>query len=210
MSESTGHKPAETGPGDSLRRICVFCGSKTGTGDRYRRAAAELGRLLAAETRTLVYGGGSVGLMGVIADASLEAGGHVIGVIPNLLATKELLHPGVPDMRLVADMHGRKSLMAELSDAFVGLPGGYGTFEELFEIITWAQLGIHHKPIGLLNVAGYFDPLVALVHHAVEQQFIKPEHRELIVVEADPGSLLRRLAEHRMPVVQPWLGLAET
>lgn len=186
--------------------VCVFCGSKAGKGEHYRQAAAQLGRLLADNGHTLVFGGGSVGLMGVLADAVLEANGHVIGVIPKRLATKELLHPGVPDMRQVDDMHARKALMAELSDAFIALPGGYGTLEEFFEIVTWAQLGIHRKPIGLLNVAGYFDPLVTLIDHAVEEGFIKPKHRGLIVVESRPDALLKQLTVHHMPRVRQWLG----
>lgn len=187
-------------------RICVFCGSKTGRGELYRQAADQLGRLLADRGHTLIYGGGSVGLMGVLADAALQADGRVIGVIPKRLATKELLHPGVPDMRQVDDMHARKALMTDLSDAFIALPGGYGTLEELFEIITWAQLGIHRKVIGVLNVAGYFDPLVRLIDHAVDEGFIKPKHRELIVVESRPDALLNELTEHRMPSVRQWLG----
>src|SRR5690606_34136963 len=139
-----------------MNRVCVFCGSRVGNRDEYRLAAESLGRLLASRRIELVYGGGSVGMMGVIADAVISAGGHVVGVIPELLAVKELMHPAVPDMRLVPDMHARKALMAELADAFIALPGGFGTFEELFETITWGQLGIHAKPIGLLNVGGYF------------------------------------------------------
>ena len=193
-----------------MKRICVFCGSKTGSDERYRRAARDFGRLMAEREHGLVFGGGSVGLMGVIADAVLEAGGEVIGVIPEMLATKELLHPEVKDMRMVQNMHARKALMAELSGAFVALPGGYGTFEEFFEIVTWAQLGIHRKNIGLLNVAGFFDPLVTLIDHAIQTGFIKPSHRELIVVEEDPSTLLTKLSEHQMPKVRRWLGPQET
>lgn len=178
----------------SLRRLCVFCGSKVGTDERYRIAATELGRLLVHERIGLVYGGGSIGLMGVIADAVLADGGEVIGVIPDSLATKELLHPGVSDMRVVATMHARKALMAELSDAFVALPGGFGTFEEFFEVVTWSQLGIHRKLTGLLNVGGYYDPLVRLVDHAVQEGFIKPKHRNLLVIEERPDVLLSRLS----------------
>jgi uncharacterized protein (TIGR00730 family) len=189
-----------------MNRVCVFCGSKVGNDDRYRAAAQDLGRLLARSGKALVFGGGSVGLMGVIADAILEAGGEVVGVIPRALATKELLHPGVRDMRLVDDMHARKAVMAELADAFVALPGGYGTLEELFEVITWAQLGFHEKNIGVLNVGGYFDPLVRLIDHAIETGFIKAKHRELLVVEERPEALLSRLETHRMPAVRKWLG----
>jgi uncharacterized protein (TIGR00730 family) len=189
-----------------MKTVCVFCGSKVGNDERYGASAAELGRLLASRGVTLVFGGGSVGLMGVIADAALEAGGDVIGVIPRALATKELLHPGVRDMRLVYDMHARKALMAELASAFVALPGGYGTLEELLEVITWAQLGFHEKNVGLLNVGGYFDPLVRLFDHAIETGFIQPAHRELVVVEQRPDALLSRLETHRMPAVRKWLG----
>ena len=189
-----------------MKSLCVFCGSQIGNDDRYRAAAAELGRRLAARGITLVFGGGSVGLMGVVADAVLEAGGEAIGVIPRALATKELLHTGVRDMRTVADMHARKALMAELASAFVALPGGYGTFEELLEVITWAQLGFHEKNIGLLNVGGFFDPLVSLFDHAIEAGFIKPAHRDLVVMDEHPESLLSKLETHRMPTVRKWLG----
>ena len=178
----------------SLRRVCVFCGSKVGADDRYRAAAVELGRLLVQSGTGLVYGGGSVGLMGVIADAVLDAGGDVIGVIPEALATEELLHPRVPDMRVVPTMHARKALMAELSDAFIAMPGGFGTFEEFFEVVTWTQLRLHHKLTGLLNVGGFYDPLVRLVDHAVQEGFIKVQHRGLLVIEERPDVLLQRLA----------------
>ncbi|MEX0703075.1 MAG: TIGR00730 family Rossman fold protein [Planctomycetales bacterium] len=193
-----------------MRRLCVFCGSKAGTEPRYAESAAELGRLLAARGIGLVFGGGSVGLMGAIADAVLDAGGEAIGVIPRKLATKELLHPRVLDMRVVDSMHARKALMAELADAFVALPGGLGTFEELFEVVTWTQLGFHRKNVGLLNVAGYFDPLVRLIDHAIQEGFIKPAHRGLLVVEERPEALLDRLATHELPPVPRWLGPAET
>ena len=164
----------------SLRQLCVFCGSKVGSDERYRMAAVELGQLLARKGIGLVYGGGSIGLMGVIADAVLAEGGEVIGVIPESLATEELLHPGVTEMHVVSSMHARKALMAELSDAFVALPGGFGTFEEFFEVVTWSQLGLHRKLTGLLNVGGYYDPLVRLVDHAVQEGFIKLKHRSLL------------------------------
>ena len=183
-----------------LRRLCVFCGSKIGIDERYRAAAIELGRLLVHEKIGLVYGGGSVGLMGVIADAVLAEGGEVIGVIPESLATAELLHPGVTDMRLVASMHARKALMAELSDAFAAMPGGFGTFEEFFEVVTWSQLGLHRKLTGLLNVGGFYDPLVRLVDHAVQEGFIKPKHRELLVIEERPDMLLSRLSRESIVI----------
>ena len=164
-----------------------------------------MGQALVAAGCGLVYGGGSVGLMGVIADAVLEAGGEVIGVIPEQLATKELLHTGVQPMHVVPSMHARKALMAELSDAFIALPGGFGTFEETFEAITWIQLGIHRKPVGLLNVAGFFDPWMQLVEQAIGLGFIRPEHRDLMVVDAEPAHLLQRLESHQIPLVRKWV-----
>jgi uncharacterized protein (TIGR00730 family) len=190
-------------------RICVFCGSKTGEAAAYRAATETLAAEMVRRRIGVVYGGGSVGLMGVLADCVLGAGGEIIGVIPEALATKELLHPRVADMRRVADMHERKALMAELADAFLALPGGYGTLEELFEVVTWAQLGFHRKNIGLLNVAGYFDPLVQWIEHAIREGFIAPSHRELFVVESEPERLLERLATHEMPYVKRWLNREE-
>lgn len=188
-----------------MKRICVYCGSRVGDRDEYKLSAQALGHLLADRGIDLVYGGGSVGMMGVIADAVLAAGGHVIGVIPELLAVRELLHPGVQDMRLVPDMHARKALMAELSDAFIALPGGFGTFEELFETITWAQLGIHAKPIGLLNAVGYFDDLLRFLDRSFDDGFIKPKYRELYHIADDPTTLLDRLNKHHPPAVERWL-----
>ena len=192
-----------------FKRICVFCGSSAGFDAVHRDTATKFGALLARETIALVYGGGSVGLMGAVADAVLASGGDVIGVIPRFLATRELLHEGVSDMRVTHDMHQRKALMAELADAFVALPGGLGTFEELFEVLTWAQLGLHRKPIGLLNVAGYFDPLVAMLDRAITDGFCKERHRELFVVESEPVRLLARLREHHPPTVKKWIHSTE-
>ena len=192
-----------------MQRICVFCGSKTGNDDRFRTAAVELGQRMAALNIGLVFGGGSVGLMGVIADAVLAEEGDVIGVIPGMLSVKELLHPDVADTRITADMHERKATMAELADAFIAMPGGFGTFEELFEVITWAQLGIHRKPIGLLNISGFFDPLVRMVDHAIDAGFIKESNRRLILVEEQPDMLLSRLRKYEMPAVKQWLGPEE-
>jgi uncharacterized protein (TIGR00730 family) len=193
-----------------LRSICVFCGSRAGNRSGYRAAAESLGRLLAARGVTLVYGGGSVGLMGDVASATMAAGGRVIGVIPQALATREVAHYGLTDLRVVASMHERKALMAELADAFVAMPGGYGTFEEVLEIVTWAQLGIHAKPIGLLNVDGFFDPLLALVDHAIREDFIVADNRALIQEAADPADLLERLEENRPPAALPVLTPEET
>ncbi len=189
-----------------LRRICVFCGSKTGNADHYRAHADQLGRLLVEAGCGLVYGGGSVGLMGVIADSVLAAGGQVVGVIPEALATKELLHTGVSEMRVVRSMHERKATMAELADAFIAMPGGLGTFEEFFEAVTWAQLGFHRKNIGLLNTDGFFDPLLTLIDHSIGEGFIKPAYRDLIVVNDEPASLLESLEGHQPPEVRRWMG----
>jgi len=173
-----------------MKRICVFCGSATGNPPSYGQAAQRLGEALVQRRLGLVFGGGHIGLMGVLADAVLQGGGEVIGVIPQALLDKELAHSGVADMRIVQTMHERKALMAELSDAFLALPGGYGTLDEFFEIVTWAQLKIHRKPIGLLNVAGFFDPLLAWIDGAVAAGFIKPQHQELIEVSAEIDLLL--------------------
>ncbi len=161
-------------------RVAVFCGSRTGHDPRHTAAAAALGTRLAERDVGLVYGAGSCGLMGILADAALAAGGEVVGVIPAALATAELLHTRLTQTHVVADMHARKALMAELADAFIALPGGYGTFEELFEVVTWAQLGLHDKPTLVLDVGGYYAPLAALLDHAVESGYIAPTHREVI------------------------------
>jgi uncharacterized protein (TIGR00730 family) len=187
-----------------LRRICVFCGSSRGKNPRHAEAAALLGRLLAERGLGLVFGGGGVGLMGVLADHALAAGGSVIGVIPHGLAARELAHRGVADLRVVPTMHARKALMASLADAFVALPGGLGTLDELFEIATWSQLGIHRKPVGVLNVGGYYDPLVVLLEHAAASGFVTAEGRDLLLVDADPLRLLDRLAAHRPPATPAW------
>jgi hypothetical protein len=176
-----------------LKRICVFCGSSPGAHPGYREAAQEVGRLLAGEGICLVYGGGKRGLMGALADAALETGGRVIGVIPRQLELPEVAHRGVSELRVVESMHERKSLMADLADAFIGLPGGLGTMEEFFEVATWAQLGIHSKPLGLLNVHGYFDLLDQFLRRAVDEQFLFEEHRSLILIRDEPGALLKAL-----------------
>jgi uncharacterized protein (TIGR00730 family) len=193
-----------------VRRLCVFCGSSRGSDPRYAQGAAELGRLLVSRGVGLVYGGGSVGLMGVVADAVLAAGGEVVGVIPDALAARELAHRQVVDMRVVPSMHARKALMADLSDGFVALPGGLGTLEELLEIATWGQLGIHRKPLGVLNIAGYFDPLVALLDHAVQEGFVSAESRALVRVAEAPEALLEDLLFHRPPPGREWIRTEET
>jgi uncharacterized protein (TIGR00730 family) len=193
-----------------VRRLCVFCGSSPGRDPRHAVAATALGRLLAARGIGLVFGGGSVGLMGVVADAVLAGDGDVTGVIPRGLAARELAHRGVEDMRVVPTMHARKALMAELADGFIALPGGIGTFEELLEIATWGQLGIHAKPIGVLNVAGYYDPLVALLEHAVTEGFLPEASRARVIVDGDVERLLDRVTAHRPPPAPEWVTADET
>ena len=188
-----------------LKKICVFCGSSAGADPIFRSAATAFGSLLASEQIDLVYGAGSVGIMGTVADAVLKSGGRVTGVIPRFLATRELLHEGITSVIQTEDMHERKATMARLSDAFVALPGGLGTLEELFEVMTWGQLGLHTKPIGLLNVAGYFDPLVALIERAIHDGFCRTEHRELFVVDDQPERLLTRMRRHQPPDVKKWI-----
>lgn len=192
-------------PTRPISRLCVFCGSNRGAHPDFEAAARDLGVTLAEESIALVYGGGRVGLMGVIADAVLESGGDVIGVIPHALDTKELAHDGLTEMHVVDSMHERKAVMADLSDGFIALPGGLGTFDEFFEVVTWAQLGIHTKPCGLLNVAGYFDKLIALLDHAVEERFVKPAHRDLILVDRDHRHLLERMRAYESPVIEKWI-----
>ncbi len=177
----------------NISRLCVFCGTNAGSRPEYGDAARELGALLAAEGIELVYGGASVGIMGELADAVQEGGGHVTGIIPQQLIQKEAAHQGIPDLIVVASMHQRKSQMADLSDGFIALPGGIGTLEGFFEILTWGQLGIHAKPSGILNTAGYFDALIAFLDHAVEEGFLLDAHRNAIMVESEPKALLERI-----------------
>jgi uncharacterized protein (TIGR00730 family) len=193
-----------------VNRVSVFCGSAKGADPRYRDAALALADALVARGLGLVFGGGSVGLMGVLADAVLARGGEAIGVIPHGLAAREVAHHGLTELRVVPSMHARKALMAELAGAFVALPGGYGTFEELFEVVTWAQLGIHRKPIGLLDVAGYYDSLIRFLDHAVAEGFVSAQNRRLVQVGDEPGALLDRLAAHRPPPAPEWITPNET
>ncbi len=181
----------------------MFCGSNPGTRDAYRIAAHDLASALARRGLGLVYGGGNVGMMGMLADAMLQAGGCVIGVIPRALVDKEVAHRGITQLRIVETMHQRKAMMNELSDAFIALPGGFGTLEELFEILTWAQLGIHGKPSGILNVAGYYDNLMTMLDHAVTEQFLRPAHRELVIIESDAQTMLQRLEDFALPGKRP-------
>jgi hypothetical protein len=188
-----------------VKHICVFCGSSAGNDPRFLDTARRLGSLLADRGLGLVYGGATVGLMGAVADAALERGGHVTGVIPSRLVERELAHHGLPDLRVVASMHERKALMADLADAFVALPGGIGTLEETFEVLTWAQLGLHHKPTGILDAGGYYAPLLAFLDHAVASRFVKPEHRDMLLVDEDPGRLIDRLVSHVPVEVEKWI-----
>ena len=193
-----------------MKRICVFCGSSVGNKEIYAEFAEAMGELLAAKGIALVYGGGHVGLMGVIADAVLARGGEVIGVIPQALADREIAHSGLTDLRVVDSMHTRKAMMADLSDAFIAMPGGVGTFEEFFEAVTWTQLGVHRKPCGLLNVGGFYTPLVAFIEQAVNDGFIKPIHRAMIAVDDNPERLLDTLASIKLPDVPKWIRKEET
>ncbi|HEY3741386.1 MAG TPA: TIGR00730 family Rossman fold protein [Bryobacteraceae bacterium] len=174
----------------SGQRLCVFCGSNSGAARDYSLAAADLGHLIGTRGLGLVYGGSNVGLMGILADAALEAGASVTGVIPRALVEKEVAHRGLTELRIVETMHERKALMADLADAFIAMPGGYGTFDELCEILTWAQLGIHAKPVGLLNTRGYWDPFLRFLDHSVASGFLKPGHRGLIEVRSTAAELV--------------------
>jgi uncharacterized protein (TIGR00730 family) len=194
-----------------MRRICVFCGASPGARPEYAQATNEIARLLAADGIGVVYGGGGVGLMGVLADAMLAEDGEIIGVIPRALMHREIAHRGVTDMRVVGSMHERKALMAELADAFIALPGGIGTLEELFEVYTWAQLGLHRKPCALLNVEGYYDSIAGFLAVAVEERFLREGHREMLMFEREPRALIERLREFQPDSVQPkWIDREET
>lgn len=188
-----------------MKRICIFCGSREGLHPQYRSAAVRLATLLSARGIGLVYGGGRIGLMGVLADTVLASGGEAIGVIPDFLSAPEVAHRGLTELRVVGTMHERKALMAELAEGFIALPGGYGTLEEFFEILTWAQLGLHAKPCALLNVGGYFDPLMGAVDHALSEGFVRPQHRGLILDDDDPERLLDRMIRYTAPPVTPVL-----
>ena len=193
-----------------MKRICVFCGSNTGTNPRYRAEAVRLGQLLAAHDIELIYGGGNIGLMGIIADACLVAGGKVIGVIPVALMGKEVAgrsveHQALTRLEVVDSMHARKARMAELADGFIALPGGFGTFEEFCEILTWGQLGFHVKPMGLLNVEGFYDPLLGLFDHAVREGFLRQQNRDMALAANDVEQLLDMMANYRAEPVSKWL-----
>jgi uncharacterized protein (TIGR00730 family) len=190
-----------------MQSVCLYLGSSPGVRPEYEAVVRQLATLIAGRGMTLVYGGGNVGLMGIAANAALEAGGEVIGVIPADIADKEVGHNGLTQLHVVDSMHERKMRMAKLSDGIIALPGGLGTLEELFEMLTWSQLGFHNKPIGLVNVAGYYDLLLAFLDHMVVERFVKPEHRDLLLMERDPEQLLDRMAVYQPPKTDKWLDL---
>lgn len=186
-----------------MKSICVFCGSRLGSKPIYRETAKSVGQLIAQQQLRLVYGGGNIGLMGVVADAVLEHGGDVVGVIPGHLQEKEVGHAGLTELHVVSTMHERKALMANLSDAFIALPGGFGTFEEFCEILTWAQLDLHRKPCGLLNVDGFYDPLLTLFDRAVDDGFLRPEYRSMVLAATDADELLMRMRAYKIDLHFP-------
>ena len=194
----------------SINSICIYCGSRPGRIDAYSLAARSLAESLVSRNIRLIYGGAGIGIMGKVADHVLKLGGQVIGVIPKALAHKEVAHPHLTELHVTQSMHERKMLMAELSDGFIALPGGIGTLEELFEIWTWAQLGFHHKPCGLLNAAGYYDSLIEFLDHVLAEQFVKPHHRSMLMVESSPNALLDRYVNYQPPAVEHWVGKDET
>lgn len=193
-----------------MRTICVFCGSSVGNDPAFQQAGQALGRMLAERGITLVYGGGNIGLMGVVADAVLGGGGSVIGVIPKMLVEKELAHHGITDLRIVGSMHERKALMAELAEGFIALPGGYGTIEEFSEVLTWGQLGLHSKPMGILNVSGYFDHFLRFLDHAVESRLLRPEHRRLVLEATSADGLLQGMTDWQAAPMPKWIRPDET
>lgn len=196
-------------PTRRIKRVCVFCGSSTGTRPIYAEAAAQLGRELVDLGAALVFGGGRVGLMGVLADSVLAAGGEAIGVMPRALVEKEIAHTSLTELHVVDSMHQRKATMADLADAFVLLPGGFGSWEEFCEIVTWLQLGIHRKPCGILNVAGYYDGLLSLANHALAEGFLRPAHHKMLIIETDPQTLLSKLASAEIPSEVKWVAALE-
>ena len=193
-----------------MKRICVYCGSNPGANPAYSEAGRLLGHELANRGLGLVYGGAKVGVMGAVAAGMLEKGGSAIGVIPHFFVTKEVAHDGLDELIVVDSMHERKSRMADISDGFIALPGGWGTIEEIFEVLTWAQLGHHHKPCGLLNVDSYYDELAIFLEKAIENKFVKEEFRPMMMMDESPASLLDRFASYRAPRVKKWIGPEET
>lgn len=193
-----------------MQRICVYCGSSSGKNPEYTVVARLLGMELARRNLGLVYGGASIGMMGVIADAVMQHGGEVIGIIPKVLAHKEVAHHHLTELKIVNSMHERKALMAELSDGFIALPGGLGTLEELFEILTWAQLGLHQKPCALLNINNYYDGLISFIEHAFAEQFINPRHRALLLLDDNPSSMIDKLMQYSAPTLERWIAPENT
>ncbi|MBW4469141.1 MAG: TIGR00730 family Rossman fold protein [Stenomitos rutilans HA7619-LM2] len=193
-----------------MKHLCVFCGSNPGARPTYTSMAQAMGQAMVRRGLGLVYGGGNVGLMGTIADAVLDAGGEAIGVIPQSLVAKELAHKGLSQLRIVGSMHERKAMMVDLADGFIALPGGFGTFEEFCEVLTWAQLGFHQKPCGLLNIEGYYSPLIAMFDHATEEKFVRPPHRWLVLEAQDPDQLLDQFASYEPITFQKWIDHQET
>ena len=189
-----------------MKKICVYCGSSPGKNPAYSLAAASLAQEMCKRNIDLVYGGAAVGIMGAVADAVIAAGGEAVGVIPKSLAVKEVAHDGLSELHVVASMHERKAMMAELADGFIALPGGWGTLEEIFEMLTWAQLGFHNKPCGLLNVDGYYDGLIAFLENSFEQRFVNELYRPMLMQAHEPGSLLDQFTTYRAPIVRKWMG----
>lgn len=188
-----------------LRRLCVFCGSNVGAKEEYAEAAKQLASALAAENISLVYGGAKIGLMGVLADAILNYGGEAIGVMPQSLVEEDIAHTGISRLHIVNSMHERKALMAEISDGFILFPGGIGSLDEFFEIITWAQVGLHSKPCGILNIENYYDQLFKFLDYAVTEQFLKPVHRSMLMVENSPQQLLKAFMNYKAPMITKWM-----
>lgn len=193
----------------NINSIAIFCGSAMGANPDYRQSAMDLGSLLGRAGIRVVYGGAKVGLMGVVADACLEAGGRVVGVLPHFLSGREIAHAGLSELILVNSMHDRKLKMAELSDGFMALPGGFGTMEEFFEVLTWAQLGLHPKPVGLLNVNGFYDPLITFFEQMEKEQFLKPKNKDLVLAEKNPENLLQQFLSYKAPDVPKWIRKGE-
>lgn len=193
-----------------MKTVCVYCGSSNVIAKPYLEAARAMGRVLAQRGLALIYGGGSTGMMGALADTALEGGAQVIGILPQIFDTPVLAHPSLSEMRITDSMHTRKAMMIEAADGFIALPGGLGTFEELFEVLTWAQIGLHSKPVGLLNVRAYFDPLLALIDHARAEGFMYDEHRALLVSSEDPSDLIDQLKQYRPPAgLERWVDREE-
>ncbi|MCA9030266.1 MAG: TIGR00730 family Rossman fold protein [Planctomycetaceae bacterium] len=188
-----------------MKSLCVFCGSSTGSNPVFQQAAVRLAEEIVRREMRLVYGGGNIGLMGIVADAVLAGGGEVLGVIPHALARREVAHANLTELILVESMHERKARMAQMADGFIAMPGGFGTFEEFCEVLTWNQLGIHTKPCGLLNVEGFYDSLIALFDHARDQKFLRPQHRDIVVVDSAPDRLIDQMLAMKTTTVEKWL-----